>query len=74
MVACDVRTGFIEAAAAFAGQKGASAAQIELLRRRLERLAQVYLDEHGVDVVALEHAGAASRARRGTRRRGGRAG
>lgn len=59
IVACDVRTGFIDAADVFAPQKGATAAQVELLRRRLERLAQVYLDEHGVDVTALEGAGAA---------------
>jgi glycerate 2-kinase len=58
-VACDVRTKFVEAADLFAGQKGASNAQIALLRRRLERLAQVYLDEHGVDVRDLEGAGAA---------------
>jgi len=59
IVACDVRTGFIDAAAVFAPQKGATAAQVELLRRRLERLAQVYLAEHGVDVTDLEGAGAA---------------
>jgi glycerate kinase len=58
-VACDVRTKFVEAADLFAGQKGASGAQIALLRRRLERLAQVYLDEHRVDVRDLERAGAA---------------
>jgi glycerate kinase len=58
-VACDVRTRFVEAADLFAGQKGASGAQIALLRRRLERLAQVYLDEHRVDVRDLERAGAA---------------
>jgi glycerate kinase len=59
IVACDVRTGFVDAAAVFAPQKGASAAQVELLRRRLERLAQVYEAEHGVDVTALAGAGAA---------------
>jgi glycerate kinase len=58
-VACDVRTKFVEAADLFAGQKGASSAQIALLRRRLERLAQVYLDEHDVDVRDLEGGGAA---------------
>jgi glycerate kinase len=56
---CDVRTRFVDAAEVFAPQKGASAAQVELLRRRLERLADVYLAEHGVDVRALEGAGAA---------------
>jgi glycerate kinase len=59
LVACDVRTSFVDAAEVFAPQKGASAAQVELLRRRLERLAQVYLDEHGVDVTELPGAGAA---------------
>jgi len=58
-VACDVRTGFVDAAPVFAPQKGASAAQVELLRRRLERLTQVYASEHGVDVADLERAGAA---------------
>jgi glycerate kinase len=59
VVACDVRTPFLDAAEAFAPQKGATAAQVELLRRRLERLAQVYRLEHGVDVTTLEGAGAA---------------
>jgi glycerate kinase len=59
LVACDVRTGFLEAAEVFAPQKGATPAQVELLRRRLDRLAQVYRTEHGVDVVGLEGAGAA---------------
>jgi glycerate kinase len=59
LVACDVRTGFLEAAEVFAPQKGATPAQVELLRRRLDRLADVYRTEHGVDVVGLEGAGAA---------------
>jgi glycerate 2-kinase len=59
IVACDVRTGFVDAAAVFAPQKGATPAQVELLRRRLDRLAQVYDAEHGVDVTGLEGAGAA---------------
>jgi len=58
-VACDVRTSFVDAADLFAPQKGATPAQVELLRRRLQRLAQVYLDEYGVDVLALPGAGAA---------------
>ncbi len=58
-VACDVRTRFVDAAAVFAPQKGASPAQVELLRRRLERLVQVYRETHGIDLAALEHAGAA---------------
>ena len=59
LVACDVRTGFLDAAAVFAPQKGATPAQVELLRRRLDRLADVYLSEHGVHVAQLEGAGAA---------------
>lgn len=59
VVLCDVRTPFVEAAEVFAPQKGASPAQVELLRRRLERLADVYLADHGVDVRALDGAGAA---------------
>jgi glycerate 2-kinase len=59
IVACDVRTRFLDAAADFAPQKGASSAQVELLRRRLERLAQVYEADHGRNVSDLEGAGAA---------------
>jgi glycerate kinase len=58
-VACDVRTGFVEAAEVFAPQKGATPAQVKLLQRRLERLAQVYRTDYDVDVTALEGAGAA---------------
>lgn len=59
VVACDVTTRFLDAAEVFAPQKGASPSQVELLRRRLERLAQVYEEEHGVDVTVLEGGGAA---------------
>lgn len=59
VVACDVRTRFVDAAEVFGPQKGASPAQVELLRRRLERLAQVYEEDHGVDVTGLEGGGAA---------------
>lgn len=59
VVLCDVRTAFVDAATVFAPQKGASPAQVELLRRRLERLADVYLADHGVDVRTIEGAGAA---------------
>ena len=38
---------------------GAQSAQVAFLERRLERLAQRYEDELGVDVRALPHAGAA---------------
>lgn len=59
VVACDVSIGFVDAAERFAPQKGASPAQVELLRRRLERLAQVYEEEHGIDVRHLRGSGAA---------------
>jgi glycerate 2-kinase len=59
VVACDVRTRFVDAAELFAPQKGASPSQVELLRRRLERLVQVYRDEHGVDVSDIPGGGAA---------------
>jgi glycerate kinase len=72
VVACDSRVGFLDAATSFASQKGATPAQVELLRRRLERLAQVYLDEHGVDVLALEGAGAAGGLAGGLAAAGGR--
>lgn len=58
-VACDVRTTFTDAARVFGPQKGASPAQVELLTRRLDRLADVYRREHGVDVRELPRSGAA---------------
>ena len=58
-VACDVRTRFVDAAEVFAPQKGATPTQVELLTRRLERLAEVYLKDFGVDVSDLEGSGAA---------------
>lgn len=59
VVACDVTSTFLDAAEVFAPQKGATGAQVALLRRRLERLAQVYARDHGLDVLELEGAGAA---------------
>jgi len=59
LVACDVRTRFVDAAEVFAPQKGATPKQVELLRRRLERLVGVYHDDFGVDVGDLDGAGAA---------------
>lgn len=59
VVACDVTTTFVDAAEHFAPQKGATAAQVALLRRRLERLAQVYEDDYGIDVRTLPGSGAA---------------
>ena len=59
IVACDVRTTFVDAAEVFAPQKGATSRQVELLRRRLERLAQVYEADHGVDITEWPGSGAA---------------
>lgn len=58
-MACDVSTGFLDAARAFGAQKGASAAQVELLSRRLVRLRAEYETRTGVDVAALAGSGAA---------------
>jgi glycerate kinase len=59
VVACDVELTFVAAAEVFAPQKGASPAQVALLRRRLERLAQVYEENYGVDVRDIPGSGAA---------------
>ncbi len=59
IVACDVDTLFVDAAEVFAPQKGATPAQVALLRRRLERLAQIYVRDYGVDVTELAGSGAA---------------
>src|SRR3954452_1952189 len=59
LVACDVTTRFVDAAEVFAPQKGASPSQVALLRRRLERLAQVYEEQFGIDVRELTGGGAA---------------
>jgi glycerate kinase len=58
-VACDVTTRFTRAAEVYGPQKGASAAQVGLLTRRLEQLAGVYQRRTGVDVTELEGGGAA---------------
>lgn len=59
VAATDVRTTFADAADVFAPQKGATPAQVRLLRGRLERLADRYRAERGVDVSALPGSGAA---------------
>jgi glycerate kinase len=59
IAACDVRTTFMDAARVFAPQKGASAAQVALLTRRLKRLVDVYREDFGVDVSDLEGGGSA---------------
>ncbi|MEX2269058.1 MAG: glycerate kinase [Acidimicrobiia bacterium] len=58
-VACDVTTPFLDAASVYGPQKGASAAQVSLLARRLERLADEFRARTGVDVTELEGGGAA---------------
>lgn len=58
-VGCDVTTRFLDAAAVFAPQKGATPAQVKLLQGRLQRLAQVYRERFGVDVTELDGSGAA---------------
>ena len=72
IVACDVRTAFVEAATVFGPQKGASPAQVELLTRRLRRLAQLYERDYGVDVTAMTGAGAAGGLAGGLAARGAR--
>ncbi len=60
VVACDVVTvAFADAARRFAPQKGASAAQVEELSRRLATVAERYRHETGVDVTSVPGAGAA---------------
>jgi glycerate kinase len=59
VAAVDVRCRFVDAAERFAPQKGASVSQVALLRRRLERLAQVYAEDYGVDVTEIVGGGAA---------------
>ena len=59
IAACDVTTTFVDAARVFAAQKGASATEVELLARRLERLAQMYEERYGIDVRDLPGSGAA---------------
>ena len=59
VVACDVTTTFVGAATEFAAQKGATPSQVALLERRLERLAQLYEEEYGIDVRDIPGSGAA---------------
>ena len=59
VVACDVTTRFVGAAATFAPQKGATPAQVALLERRLQRMAQELEALGGVDVLDLPGSGAA---------------
>ncbi len=59
LVACDTETLFVDAAQVFAPQKGATPAQVALLRRRMERLVEIYVRDYGIDVTELTGSGAA---------------
>ena len=59
VVACDVGTGFVDAARVFGPQKGADAGDVARLEERLSALAERYRSELGVDVRDLTMAGAA---------------
>jgi glycerate kinase len=58
-VACDVTTPFLDAARVFAPQKGATPEQVRTLSARLRERADDYRAQFGVDVTALDGAGAA---------------
>ena len=59
VVACDVESVFVQAAAQFGPQKGATPDQVVELERRLKRYAGRLLEHYGVDVTALPGSGAA---------------
>jgi glycerate kinase len=59
VVASDVTTPFLDAAAVFGPQKGATRAQVAVLTERLAEVAARYRRETGVDVAAVPGAGAA---------------
>jgi glycerate kinase len=59
VVACDVTTHFVDAARVYGPQKGASDAEVQLLTRRLARLAEQYVARTGVDVREVDGSGAA---------------
>lgn len=59
LVACDVNTRFKDAARTFGPQKGASAAQIKMLERRLDRLVQMFAEDFAFDVGDVAGGGAA---------------
>lgn len=59
VVACDVATGFLDAARIFGPQKGAGPEAVEHLQDRLRRFAAELQERTGVDVRELSGAGAA---------------
>ncbi len=58
-VACDVETSFVDAAAVFGPQKGATPEQIERLTERLAELAERYRAELGAEITTLPGSGGA---------------
>src|SRR5579875_3812886 len=59
VVACDVTTRFVDTARLFSPQKGATPEQVELLHRRLVRLASHYERRYGIAVGEVPGSGAA---------------
>ena len=59
IVACDVRTTFVDAATVFGPQKGATPAQVSLLTGRLSTLVETYKNNYLVDISELPRGGAA---------------
>lgn len=59
VVACDVRTRFVDAASVFGPQKGATGSQVVMLENRLRALTNTYRSRFGVDVSTMDRAGAA---------------
>lgn len=59
VVAADVTTRFVDAAALFAPQKGADAQAVQTLAARLRGLLDAYRDRFGADVGAIPGSGAA---------------
>lgn len=58
-VCADVQTLFLDAAAEFGPQKGATPGDVAALHRRLEHLRAEFVARFGVDVASFPHAGAA---------------
>ena len=66
-VACDVESAFLDAARIYGPQKGASDAQVALLTRRLQLVADQYRTRTGVDVTAIDGRRRGRRSRRRAR-------
>lgn len=59
VAACDVTTGFLDAARVFGPQKGAKPEQVDQLSVRLAHLAESYRERFAIDVTTIPGAGAA---------------